>query len=91
MTTILASLIFVTAAAIAVAAIITSWNRYRDVALGHVAALRSVGEERDFHVRIVAQARQPVLVAHSGIRRLPHRAAAARRALTLSTDVRAAA
>ena len=79
MTTVIASLMFVTAAAAAVAAIAATWNRYRDVALGHVAALRAVGNEREFRVRMVSQGRQPVLVAHPGVRRLPQRAAAARR------------
>ncbi|HUQ13066.1 MAG TPA: hypothetical protein VM055_02195 [Novosphingobium sp.] len=90
MQTLLASLVFATAALAALGVIAATWTRYRDVALGHVAALRAVDEARDFRVRIVGQARLPVLAGHPGVRRLPHRAAAARRFATLS-GVRAAA
>jgi len=83
MPTLLASLIFAAAALAATGAIIATWTRYRDVALGHVAALRAVDEARDFRVRILGQGRQPVLAGHPGVRRLPHRAAAARRFATM--------
>ena len=77
MLTVLASLAFVATALIAVAAIAATWARYGKAALGHVAALREVAEERTFQVRIVGGNR-PALAGQTGIRRLPHRAAALR-------------
>jgi hypothetical protein len=73
----LASLAFAATALIAMAAIGSTWTRYGKTALGHVAALRDVAEERTFRVRIVGGTR-PALAGHPGIRRLPHRAAAVR-------------
>jgi hypothetical protein len=74
MLTVLASFAFVATAVVAVAAIAATWTRYGKTALGHVAALREVADERTFRVRIVGNSRV-ALAGHPGIRRLPHRAA----------------
>lgn len=88
MLAIFATLAFAAAAILAAATILATWTRYRDVALGNLAALRGVSAEREFRVRMLGLGRQPVLAGHPALRRLPHRArgtrpirtAAARRA-----------
>ena len=74
----LATLAFAAAAVLAVTAILATWTRYREVALGNLAALRGVAAEREFRVRILGAARQPALAGHPGLRRLPQRARGAR-------------
>ena len=74
MLAILVTLAFAGAAFLATAAIVATWTRYRDVALGNLAALRGVAAEREFRVRILGAARQPALAGHPALRRTPHRA-----------------
>ena len=78
MLTLLASLAFLGAATAAVVSMKATWSQYRDVALGNVAALRGVAEARDYQVTVMALGRKPALAGHPGVRRLPHRAQAAR-------------
>ena len=54
MLALLASFAFVAAALIGFAAIAASWTRYRDVALGNVAALHERDMTRDYRVRAVS-------------------------------------
>ena len=60
MLTVLASLAFLAAALVAVAAVKATWSQYRDVALGNIAALGRVGDEREFRVTLAALARRPM-------------------------------
>lgn len=76
MLTVLASLAFVAAAFVAVATVAATWSQYRDVALGNIAALGRVGDEREFRVTLAAIARRPLLAGQAGMRRQPHRVAA---------------
>ena len=74
MLAILATLAFAGAACLAGAAMVATWTRYRDVALGNLAALRGVDAQREFRVRVLGLGRQPVLAGHPALRRAPHRA-----------------
>jgi len=75
MLTVLASLAFLAAALVAVAAVKATWSQYRDVALGNIAALGRVGDEREFRVTLAALARRPMPAGQVVLRRQPHRAA----------------
>ena len=78
MLTVFASLAFLAAALVAVAAVRATWLQYRDVALGNIAALGRVGDEREFRVTLAAIARRPMPAGQVFIRRQPHRASPAR-------------
>ena len=54
MLALLASLAFVVAAVVGLAAIAGSWTRYRDVALGNLAALHERDAPRDYRVRAMS-------------------------------------
>ena len=86
----LATLAFAAAAVLAVTAILATWTRYRDVALGNLAALRGVAAEREFRIRILGAARQPALAGHPALRRVPQRARGAR-TISRADRLRAAA
>ena len=73
MLTVLASLAFMAAALVALAAVGATWSRYRDVALGNIAALRQVGDQREFRVTLAALARRPMPAGQVVLRRRPHR------------------
>ena len=78
MLTVLASLAFLAAALIAVAAVRATWSQYRDVAFGNIAALGRVGDEREFRVTLAVIARRPMPTGQVVLRRQPHRASPAR-------------
>ena len=78
MLAVLASLVFLAAALIAVAAVTATWSQYRDVVLGNIAALVRVGDEREFRVTLAAIARRPMPAGQVFIRRQPHRGSPAR-------------
>ena len=87
----LASLAFAAAALAAVAAIRATLSQYRDVALSNIAALRDCANEREFRVTIASASRKPALAGHPGVRRVPHRAQAARAGFRPSRPRRVAA
>ena len=78
MLTVLASLAFLAAALVAVAAVRATWSQYRDVALGNIAALGRVGDEREFRVTLAALARRPMPAGQLVLRRRRQHAGSAR-------------
>ena len=78
MLTVLASLAFLGATLVAVAAVRATWSQYRDVALGNIAALGQVGDQREFRVTVAALARRPMPAGQVVIRRQRHHASPAR-------------
>lgn len=84
----LVPLIFAAGALLAAVALALTWRRYRHVAFANIEALRRVGTERDFTVRI---GRHPALVGScSSPIAWPHRPVRARRSAA-AAGLRAAA
>lgn len=90
MLTALAWLFLAATALSAVAAIRATFAQHGKVALANLIALRDCAEVREFRVSIVG-GRKPALAGHPGIRRVPHRAQAARSGLRAAAQPRRAA
>ena len=78
MLTVLASLAFLAAALVAIAAVRATWSQYRDVAFGNIAALGRVGDQREFRLTLAALARRPMPAGQLILRRQRQHASPAR-------------
>lgn len=76
MLTVFSSLAFIALACVAAACIHATWTQYRDVALGNIAAQRSVPAVREVRYAIVGIGPRPELERQAVSRRAPVRKAA---------------
>ena len=76
--TILASLVFFLAAAVAFVVIVGTVLRYRESVLADLAGYRDIAANRDFHFRVFEFGRQPLATFNSNVHRIGKRIPAQR-------------